>query len=308
VIVDNVTIYCKAGDGGAGCTCKMMYSARRIIGGGGAGGNGGNVLLRVSPHHSDLVWFRGRKEFIAENGARGDYNNRKGRIAKDFYVDVPLGTIVLDLEQNPIVDLNQKNQEFVICKAGHGGEGNFKKFYSLEPGVGEEKEVILDFRIPVQAAFLGLANSGKTLIFNKLTGKNFKVADYPYTTQSPVWADAEFEYKLFSIMDTPPIKESHEGVSHEHNYFLRHLYRPRLLVFISSSEKNYKEEFQQIEDEINLADDTMLEGKKIVYVLNKIDTMKKVPKNKKLICISALKDTGIEDLRKTLFTLTRSAK
>jgi GTP-binding protein len=306
VIVDEVTIYCKAGDGGAGCTCNMMYSARRIIGGGGKGGNGGSVLLRVSPHHSDLVWFRGRKEFIAENGARGDYNNRKGKVAENFYVNVPLGTIVRDLEHNVIVDLNQKDQEYVICHGARGGEGNFKKFYSLPPAIGEEKEAILDYRIPVQAAFIGFANAGKTLIFNKLTGKNFKVADYPFTTQSQVWADVEFEYKLFSLMDTPPIKPSHDE-SHDHNYFLRHLYRPRVLIFVSGNADTYKQEFKQLKAEIELSDETLLEGKKIFYVLNKTDTMKKIPKDKKLICISALKGTGIEDLRETLFNATRSA-
>ena len=306
MIVDKVTIYCESGSGGQGCTCDLMLSSRRIIGGGGRGGKGGDVVLRVSPHHSDLVWFRGRKEFIAHAGARGEYNNRKGKEAENFYVNVPVGTIVRDLQENIIVDLNQKNQEFVICKGGHGGEGNYKKFYSLPPAPGEEKEAILDYRIPAQVVFLGLANGGKTSIFNKLTNKNAKVADYPFTTQSPLWADCEYRYRLFCVMDTPPIKESHEA-THEHNRFLRHLYRPKILVFVSGNVDTYKTEFKKIKAEIALFDAALLEDKTCFYVLNKSDTFKKTPKDKKLILISCARGKGIETLREKLFnTLNHS--
>jgi len=282
----------------------MQLSVRRKIGSGGNGGKGGDVILRVSPHHSDLIWFRGRKEFIAMEGERGGYNNCKGKDSPPFYVDVPRGTFVFDLEYNLIVDLVEKGQEFIICHGGKGGEGNFKKFYTLEPGPGEEKEVVLDYRIPARAAFLGFANSGKTLLFNKLTGKNFKVADYPFTTQSPVWADCEYEYKLFTLLDNPPLKAGH-GASHAHNRFLRHLCRPPVLVFISDSVETCKDDFKRIEKEIVLADESLLEDKKIFYVLNKADTFKKFPRGKKIFCVSALTGAGVEELRAALYEASK---
>ncbi len=304
MIVDEVIIYCKAGNGGEGSACSLMLSPRRLIGGGGKGGSGGNVIIRVSPHHSDLVWFRGRKEFIAADGERGAYNNRKGRTGTEFIVNVPRGTLVRDLEYNLITDLKNPNDELVICRGGHGGEGNFKKFYTLPPAPGEEKQAILDFRIPAQAAITGFANSGKTSIFNYLTGKNFKVAEYPFTTQSPVWADAEFNYRLFTLMDAQPIKHS-QGESHDHNYFLRHLYRPKLLVLVSDNPKTFKAEFKALEGEIALRDKTLLEGKKILYVLNKCDQIKKLPKAKGFVCVSAKTGAGMEALRETIYTASK---
>lgn len=297
MIVDLVTIFCKAGRGGEGCLCNMKLSSRRTIGGGGPGGKGGDVILAVSHHPSDLSRYHNYSKFVAQDGDRGEYNNCHGRAGKDLILDVPKGTIVADAQGEVLCDLSEDDQRFIICRGGKAGEGNFKKFYTLPAGEGEEKNVVLDYRIPNDAAILGFANNGKTLLFNKLTGKDFKVAPYPFTTRSCVWANCEYKYRMFMMMDTPPLKISKEGEPDDNNWFLKHIFRAKAYVLVSDNPQTYKEEFAAIKKEIMLYDEGLLEDKKIIPVLNKSDTFKKVPKLKNLLCVCALTGKGLEELK-----------
>jgi len=300
MIIDEVKVYFKAGSGGEGSFSSMKYSARRVIGGGGDGGRGADVILKVSPHLSDLIKFNERRRFVAEDGEKGKEYNKKGKHGQTLFVYVPRGTQVVDLSGNLVIDLNEDNQEYLICKGGSGGKGNFKKLYSLPASSGEEKEVILYYCIPNDVAIAGFANNGKTSLFNKLTGKSYAVADYPFTTKSCVWAPVEFDFVKFTIMDTPPVKKNIKNIYLE-NSFLKHLFRSKIILFVSDSPDSFKEEYAALKKEISSFDKRLIRGKKIFYLLNKIDKIDRNTRNfKGVMPVSTIDDTGIEELKKKI--------
>ncbi|MDD4955776.1 MAG: 50S ribosome-binding GTPase [Candidatus Omnitrophica bacterium] len=319
MIIDEVKVYFKAGSGGEGSFSSMKYSARRVIGGGGDGGRGADVIIKVSPHLSDLIKFNERKRFIAQDGEKGKEYNKKGKHGEPLFVYVPRGTQVVDTEGNLIVDLNEDNQEYLICRGGAGGKGNFKKLYSLPASPGEEKEVILYYCIPNDVAIAGFANNGKTSLFNKLTGKNYAVADYPFTTKSCVWAPVEFdtfdkpsinperaqrvervEFRKFTIMDTPPVKKNIKNIYLE-NSFLKHLFRSKIILFVSDNPDTCKDEYAALKKEISSFDKRLICGKKIFHLLNKIDKIdKNIPDFKGILPVSAFTSAGIEELKKKI--------
>jgi len=58
-----------------------------------------------------------------------------------------------------------------------------------------------------QVALVGLPNAGKSALLNKLTNANAMVADYPYTTISPLIGMMDFEDIKIQIVDTPPLAD-----------------------------------------------------------------------------------------------------
>jgi GTP-binding protein len=277
MIVDYAKIELKAGDGGPGDISTLPYSARRMIGGGGDGGTGGDVILKVSPHLYDLNKFNEWRKYVAKDGGKGTDNNRRGADGEDTYVNVPQGTIVGDIEGNVLVDLNTIGQEYVAVRGGKGGEGNFKKMYSIPHELGQTAEFILDYRIANDVAIIGFPNTGKTSLINALTGKNFKVADYPFTTNHCVWAPTEYKGHKFTIMDTPPIKESLIG-KEDGNAFLKHLFRSKIIIIVGDNPKACAKEFKAIEEDLNFFEPEYLETKVVIHLLNKSDTFKTAKK------------------------------
>lgn len=126
MIIDYAKIYLKAGDGGDGSMSfrRELYVAN---GGpdGGDGGKGSDIYLKVDGSMSTLLDFKYKKNFIADNGNKGEGARRTGRSGKDLYIPVPLGTIVKDIESNKIIaDMSNINDELLIAKGGRGGRGN----------------------------------------------------------------------------------------------------------------------------------------------------------------------------------------
>lgn len=298
MIIDRVEIFLKAGNGGEGSSSHHKLSSGVTIGIGGNGGNGGDVILKVSPHLYDLSKFKGTKKFIAANGQRGQDNNKKGKAGENRYVEVPLGTLVKDLSGKILVDLAQDHQEYIICHGGNGGKGNYKRDYNLEPGHGEEKNVILDYRICADVAIIGFANTGKTSLFNALTGKSYKVAHYPYTTQACVWAKSVYNYQEFTVLDTPALKPKKE--TWQDSYFLKHLFRSRVILFLSDNQETAKNDFSVLKEAISCFDKGLLKGKIFFYLLTKIDKIEDISKEQKVITVSVNDQETVEFLKKAI--------
>ena len=295
MIVDEIKVSLKAGDGGQGSSCTEHLSSRKITGGGGNGGRGGNIIIRQNPHLYDLKSFRERKKFVAGDGESGKSGNKDGKNAKDIFVDVPKGTIVRDVaDGSVIVDIDSDDQECLICKGGQGGEGNYRRDYTIPAGEGEARNVILDYRIPNDIIILGFANSGKSSLFNVLTGKASKVADYPYATTHCIWAVSESNGERIVIMDTPPLKREKDKAYT--NKWLKHLYRTKIILLVSDNSKEAKSEFSLIESIIALFDKAFLEDKKVFYLLNKIDTIDTTLNIKDIDLVSAKTGQGINEL------------
>ena len=299
MIIDKVTIYLRSGRGGEGSSTLMKLSSRKVLPSGGDGGKGGDIILKVSPHLYDLSKFKGSKKFIASDGERGRAGNKKGKDAQDLIVNVPSGTLVLEYDK-VIADLVGEGAEFLICKGGRGGKGNYKRDYSIPAEGPQEKEVTLDYRIPNDVAILGFANSGKTSFFNALTGQERKVAEYAFTTTSCFWANSEHEFERFVVLDTPPFKKNKDPSNLTENTFLRHIFRSKILLLLSDK-ASFKEDHKGLEKEISLFDNSLLETKILFYLLTKVDTIDKKNTKGKISAVSIKKPETVEVLKEKIF-------
>lgn len=81
--VDYVKIYCKSGDGGAGCS---HFRREKYVpkGGpdGGDGGRGGHIILKGNKQLWTLLHLKYKKHIKAEDGKNGDGGRRTGRSGK----------------------------------------------------------------------------------------------------------------------------------------------------------------------------------------------------------------------------------
>jgi small GTP-binding protein len=172
---------------------------------------------------------------------------------------------------------------------------------------GEAKEIILYYCIPNDVAIVGLPNCGKTSLFNKFTAKSYKVADYPFTTKTCVWAPVEVDFKKITFMDTPAIKNQPKAPYAENN-FLRHLLRSKIIIMVSDNPGGFNDEFRLLKKEISAFDKKLLKGKKILYILNKVDKIDKSSLDLKgIIVVSTIDGTGIEALKKKIIKRLKSS-
>jgi GTP-binding protein len=243
MFVDRVTIYVKAGDGGAGC-CSFRREKYVPRGGpdGGDGGDGGDVIVRAVAGADSLAEIVNRKHWRARAGGRGRPDNCHGRRATELVIPVPPGTLVLDRDRgNVLRDLTRPGEQVTVAVGGRGGRGN-KAFASAtnraprqtQPGTpGEERWIILELKVIADAGLVGLPNAGKSTLLGRLSRATPEVADYPFTTKHPnlglVTVGGE---RAFVLADLPGLIEgAHGGVGLGHE-FLRHVERTRALVHL----------------------------------------------------------------------------
>ncbi len=260
MFIDHIRIYARAGDGGNG---HVSFRREKFVprGGpdGGDGGNGGKVILRVDPSTDNLREYHYDPKLIAKDGAPGLQWKRTGKTGGDRIGRVPPGTVVyrcpaenvqeavkmerseegIDLE--PVADLTEEGQEFVLCEGGIGGKGNvhFKSSTNQSPTEatpgteGDRGVFYLELRRIADAGLVGFPNAGKSTLISKLSHAHPKVANYPFTTLQPVVGVVEFPgFRRCTVADIPGLIEgAHEnrGLGHE---FLRHITRCRLLLFV----------------------------------------------------------------------------
>ncbi|HUG16765.1 MAG TPA: GTPase ObgE [Thermomicrobiales bacterium] len=285
---DQARIQVMAGNGGRG-----VASFRREkfvpLGGpdGGDGGRGGNVYLRVDPQLSTLTPFRYQTHFRAGNGQPGRGRKMHGKQGDDLYVAVPPGTIVLDDETGePIVDLVEPGQSFLIARGGQGGLGNTHFVTSTrqapriaelgEPG--EERWVRLELKLIADVGLVGFPNAGKSTLLAASSAARPKIADYPFTTIEPVLGVVEVggvRGETFVMADIPGLIEgAAQGVGLGHE-FLRHVERTRLLVHVIDGSGGLEgrdpvEDFLLVDEELKAYSDELAEKPRFLAI-NKLD-------------------------------------
>ena len=283
--IDEVTVDVKAGDGGNG-----LASFRRLKnipkGGpdGGDGGHGGSIIFRAVNNLNTLSKFRFQRKFEAENGKRGGSQNKTGSDGKDFVIEVPCGTLLYDLEtENPLIDLVNNQDEFLICKGGKGGLGNLRYKSSTnrsptkftEGKLGESLSLRLELRLLADIGLLGKPNAGKSSLVRAVSSAKPKVADYAFTTLHPSLGVVDYsENSSFVISDIPGlIAGASEGIGLGIQ-FLKHLSRTKVIVQIvdvyEKGPNEIIEEIKELSKEITNFD-PMLINKVKWLALNKID-------------------------------------
>jgi GTP-binding protein len=242
MFVDQVKILVKGGDGGNGCA-SFRREAHVPRGGpdGGVGGRGGDVVLAAVSHQNTLLPLRYQAEHRAERGEHGGPGNRTGRDGAHRTIPVPPGTSALDLTTGEAVgEVRADGDRLVVARGGRGGRGN-RSFLSnrnrapreAEAGQpGEERWLRLDLRLIADVGLLGLPNAGKSTLLSRLSAARPKVADYPFTTLTPVLGVVEADGHTFVAADIPGIIQgAHQGAGLGLQ-FLRHLERTRVLLHV----------------------------------------------------------------------------
>jgi len=260
MIVDNFVDYVKltviSGKGGKGSS--HLRREKYIPKGGpdgGDGGDGGNIVLRGNANLWTLQSFRFKKHFKAGNGGDGGGSRKSGNNGEDIIIDVPLGTVIKNTEnQEVIFEVNEENNDFILLKGGKGGKGNFHfksptnqtPRYSQSGLLGEELNITLELKLLADVGLVGFPNVGKSTLLSALSEAKPKIADYEFTTLKPNLGIVSMsDYRSFVMADIPGIIEgASEGKGLGH-HFLRHIERNSILLFlIPIDTKDYKEDFE----------------------------------------------------------------
>ncbi len=242
MFVDRVKIFVKGGDGGRGCA-SFRREAYVPMGGpdGGVGGSGGNVILVGQVNQNTLLPLRFHTEFRAKRGGHGGPSNRTGRSAPDTRIQVPLGTIVREEGTDLLFgEVVEDGEELLVARGGRGGRGN-KSYLSntnraprnADPGeAGEERWLWLDLKLLADVGLVGLPNAGKSTLLSRISAAKPKIADYPFTTLTPVLGMASWDDFDFVVADVPGIIEGASTGAGLGLDFLRHVERTRVLAHV----------------------------------------------------------------------------
>lgn len=265
MFTDYVKIFASAGKGGNGAI-SFRHEKYVAAGGpdGGDGGKGGDVYFKVDKDANTLIEFRFKKKFKAENGENGMGARKYGKSGKDLYINVPIGTVIKDVQTNRIIaDLSEKDEKVLVLKGGRGGLGNSHfatatrqaPRFAQDGEPGEEKELVLELKLLADVGLVGFPNVGKSTFLSVVTSANPKIANYHFTTINPNLGVVKSKYgDSFVIADIPGIIEGAskgEGLGIQ---FLRHIERTRLLLHfidVSGSEgRDPVDDYNKINNEL----------------------------------------------------------
>lgn len=284
MFVDKAVIKIKAGDGGDGAV--SFHREKYVAAGGpdgGDGGKGGDIVFAVDDSLSTLIDFRYKRKFVAERGQNGSAKNCTGRNAPDLIIKVPRGTVVRDAATGRVMADMSSDEPKVLARGGKGGKGNARfatptrqipKF--SKPGfMGESYEVSLELKLLADVGLVGFPNVGKSTLISVVSAAKPKIANYHFTTLTPVLGVVKIsEGHSFVMADIPGLIEgASEGVGLGHE-FLRHVDRCRLIIHVvdvSGSEgRDPKEDFEIINRELkNFSED--LAKRPQIIAANKCD-------------------------------------
>lgn len=329
--VDEAKIYVKAGDGGKGMVSfrREKYVPR---GGpdGGNGGKGGDVIVRASLNHHTLLDLSYNQHHIAERGGSGGGNNRTGKNGKAIEILVPVGTVITDVDTCEVLcDLSETDESCVIAAGGIGGKGNAHfatsthrtPRFAQEGMPGEERWVRLEVKLIADVGLVGFPNAGKSTFISRVSAARPKIADYPFTTLSPVLGVVSHKDSAFVIADIPGLIEgAHTGLGLG-TKFLKHIERTYLLVHlidISAVEKSPWKNYQAINKELGSFSPGLLEKPQLV-AFNKLDLPEAKAKLKKAVDmfkrkgikifpVSAATGEGLEPLLDEIIRLLSARK
>jgi GTP-binding protein len=321
MLVDEVKITVKAGDGGNGCLAfrREKYVPR---GGpsGGDGGRGGDVFMVATIHRNTLLHFRFNPEYTAQRGRHGEGSNRTGHEGESLTIQVPVGTVVFDAETGEqVCDFTEDGQQWLAAKAGRGGRGNARFTSSThqaptehEDGKpGEFKTLRLELKLLADVGLVGYPNAGKSTLISRISAARPKIADYPFTTLEPNLGVVQLPNdRSYVVADIPGLIEgAHEGKGLGIQ-FLKHVERTKVLahlVDMSETGRDPKHDFETLMAELEKFSPDMAKKPMLVIASKmdvaqdpkKVSALKRLAKKRGLpfFGISSATGQGIEELK-----------
>lgn len=324
--VDYVKIYVTSGKGGKGST--HLHREKFIEKGGpdgGDGGRGGHVYVKGNKNLWTLFHLKFVKHMRGGHGGDGGSSRSTGHDGEDKFVEVPLGTVVKDIETGEIIcEITEHDEVKILAEGGKGGLGNWNFRSSTnqtpryaQPGMPTtELDVILELKVLADVGLVGFPNAGKSTLLSVLTSAKPKIADYPFTTLKPNLGIVAYrEFQSFVMADIPGIIEgAAEGKGLGH-YFLRHIERNAALLFLVPADaENIKKEYDILLDELRRYNPEMLDKDRLL-VISKSDMLDDELKSeiKQLLdsenigipylFISSIAQQGLQELKDTLWKM-----
>lgn len=323
--VDYVKMYVASGNGGKGSA--HLHREKYVAKGGpdgGDGGRGGHVIVRGNSNLWTLLHLKFKRHIRAGHGEHGSKNRSFGADGEDVYIEVPLGTVVRDTETNEVIfEITKDGEEKIIAEGGKGGLGNWH-FRSAtnqtpryaQPGLPlEEKHITLELKVLADVGLVGFPNAGKSTLLSVVTAAKPKIADYEFTTLKPNLGIVEYrDFQTFVMADIPGIIEgAAEGKGLGH-YFLRHIERNSVLLFlIPADAPDIKKQYDILLNELRRYNPEMLDKDRLVAISkcdmlddelkqelkHQLDQELTVP----YVFISSVAQQGITALKDTLWNM-----
>ncbi|MDA9127535.1 GTPase ObgE [Flavobacteriaceae bacterium] len=276
--VDYIKVHIASGKGGQGST-HLRREKFVPKGGpdGGDGGRGGHIIFQGNKNLWTLFHLKFKRHFSAGHGGSGGKQTSTGADGEDIIVDVPLGTVIKDTETGAVLkEITEDQEKFIAAKGGKGGMGNahFKSATNQTPRYaqtglpGEEKNLTLEMKILADVGLVGFPNAGKSTLLSVLSAAKPKIADYPFTTLKPNLGIVGYrDYQSFVMADIPGIIEgAAEGKGLGH-YFLRHIERNSILLFlIPADADDLRKEYDILVDELRRYNPELLDKQSIVAI------------------------------------------
>ncbi|QYK40321.1 MAG: GTPase ObgE [Paracoccaceae bacterium] len=281
--LDLAKVYIRSGGGGGGC---VSFRREKFIefGGpdGGDGGNGGSVWAEAVEGLNTLIDFRYQQHFFAKSGQPGMGSQRTGKSGDDIVLKVPVGTEILDEDEETVIaDLVTPGQRVQLARGGNGGWGNmqFKSSTNRAPAnanpgqPGVERTIWLRLKLIADAGVVGLPNAGKSTFLAAVSNARPKIADYPFTTLVPNLGVAAVDGRELVIADIPGLIEGASEGRGLGMQFLAHVERCSVLLhLVDGTSTSIVRDYRTIVAELEAYDEVLGE-KPRVLALNKADAV-----------------------------------
>lgn len=323
--VDYVKMHVTSGNGGKGSA--HLHREKYIAKGGpdgGDGGRGGHVIIKGNANLWTLLHLKFKRHLKAGHGEHGGSSRSTGADGADVYIEVPLGTVIKNTDSGEtLFEITEDKEEKIVAKGGLGGRGNwhFKSPTNqtpryAQPGIpGEEVNVTIELKVLADVGLVGFPNAGKSTLLSVITSAKPKIADYEFTTLKPNLGIVKYrDYQSFVMADIPGIIEgAAEGKGLGH-YFLRHIERNSILLFlIPADADNIAKQYHILLSELRRYNPEMLDKERFI-VISKSDMLDDELKSElseeidkelglEFMFISSVAQQGLTELKDKLWSM-----